>query len=366
MMARMRRAIYLRLAVGFAIATLASCAGGSGGLTTVGTDASPLAGGCQLTGVTDLIPEMLASSSIFYLVSDGKHLYFSAPDTLNAPTGQFLSRLPVNGGTVAPLGQNLFSTAFLSGGFIFESDLLDNLNKVATDGSSSTTLARGHSAGAMATDGNSIFWSEYTTGLSDIWSLSLAGGQPQKIVSRRNGAILSLAVLDQATIVWGESPEEDSSGDFSIATANIDGSAPRVLSTVSGGRVMTVDGSGFYVATATAITFVPPSGGAPTILIDGQPGILAMTMDQTNLYWTQAVDCIPQPNAINGQPICAGQLSSAPKAGAPVSVLAGAGAADLVAVDEACVYWTTSDILYPSRGNVGLRGAPKALVLGIK
>jgi hypothetical protein len=360
--ARMPRAVSLRLAAGFAIATLASCAGGRGGLTTDGTDASAPAGGCGLTVVTDLIPDMEVISGLSYLVSDGKRLYFSDPNT------EHLSRLLVNGGTVAPVGLHVFFTVLLSGGFIFGSDIPGNLNKVATDGSSSTTLASGHGADAMATDGNTIFWSEYIgpKNFSDIWSLSLAGGQPRRIVSGRNGEIRSLAVSDQATIVWGEWAAQDPSGGVSIATAKMDGSALRVLSTVAGGGVMTADGSGFYVATRAAITFVPPSGGAPTTLIDGQPGIQAMTTDQANLYWTQEVNCIPEPNIGNGRPICAGQLSSAPKTGAPVSVLAGAGAASVVAVDDACVYWATAAGQFHGTGTVSLRGAPKALVLGIK
>jgi hypothetical protein len=310
---------------------------------------------CRLTAVTPLIPDESAPGAIAGLITDGAYVYFTDPNT------QHLSRLPVNAGPVESLGHVATHLAARAGSLLFGSTLQGDIIELGSDGSSPKTLASGHQGESMATDGVTLFWSDVdaVAGTSDIWSVPVAGGDPSKIVAARKGSILQLWVSSSGALVWGEWVPGDPLGGASIVTSAQDGSSPQVLSTIPEAMTMAFDRSGFYVANQTAILFVPSSGGDPSTFIDAQTGVDMIVTDETRLYWTQTINCTPEPNVGNGRPICDGQLSAAAKSGGPVSILIGAGPAGTLAVDDACLYWTTAAGQFHGEGTVSLRGGPK-------
>jgi hypothetical protein len=141
----------------------------------------------------------------------------------------------------------------------------------------------------------------------------------------------------------------DATGVYWAALVGGTGGTYAVLSYVpSIGHVTTVDTPAFatgavavddawvYYVNDTTFSRAPKSGGPSMTVGPRDPGIVvALAVDDTNLYWSGGVGAPPMPTTILEMPKSGGAVST---------VTSGANWVHRIAVDDRCVYWVEGDI----------------------
>jgi len=331
--------------------------GDAGGPSSDAGDAgdAAVAQTCALQAVTDIVPATTAIAPYNGLASDGTSLFVIHPGDSR------LSRVPVNGGTLAPIADYSMLVMHVYPGIIIGADAT-GVVKVATDGSTEARIVDGHLATDVGLAGTTVFWVDRPRGgpgPSQVWSVAIDGSSPHPI-NGGNGNISSLAVVGSA-LFWIDSDFSGTS--FSIHAATLIGTENDNPVTIPGtATAAAADGYGFYVSDGTQILYFPWDPFiAPTVLVPDQPMVTSIVLDQDRVYWTKNIDCVTDPNIGNGTTVCGGVISSVAKAGGTPVDMPGSDNARLVAVDDNCIYWTTTEGQFHLEAPIGIRGAPKAL-----
>ncbi len=129
---------------------------------------------------------------------------------------------------------------------------------------------------------------------------------------------------------------------------------PTVVTLTQGSPVdVVVDATSVYWATRAGDLYAMPlQGGQPRVLANGFAKRLAV--DSTSLYWIEG----PDPSSFGGQN---GAINKLPIAGGSVTLLASTPAPVAIALDPSAVYWTNAGGVV----RVGLDGGAQTVVAGV-
>jgi len=308
---------------------------------------------CELTAVTDIVPVTSEIEPYAGLVSGTTSLFVIHPQDRR------LSRVPVNGGTLEMIGDYTLHAVEYYPPFVVGADAM-GVVKVSADGATATRLVDGHAATTIATDGSFVWWVESATGGgSEIWRVDIDGANPHRLLTR-SAVVAWLGDADGA-LVWIEVASDGTT--FWVVTAGADGSTAGLPVPMTGAPAAAVVAGtdGVYVSVGTEILHIPMGTSQSTVLARDQPMVTSIAVGWGRVYWTRNIDCVTDPNVGNGTTVCGGVVSSVPTTGGTPVDLPGSDNARSVAVDQQCVYWTTTAGQFHVAAPVGIRGAPVAL-----
>jgi hypothetical protein len=255
-----------------------------------------------------------------------------------------------------------------------------SVRKAPKGGGTATVLAQGElSPVALALDGTSAYWGD-GCGTGRIRTAPLGGGAVRELPTPattffRNDRYLgvddrSLYFNDYGMLAMpkdGSGPEQglpgdsnnfvgglavDSTGAYWTALVGGTGGTYAVLSYLpSVGHVTTVDAPPagslgpvalddawvYFANDGNAIARAPKTGGASTVLVTRSKAILALAVDEANVYWAEGYWA---GGYNSGTPVLAMR-----KAGGAASTLApDAASVRRIVVDDRCVYWVEADL----------------------
>ena len=248
----------------------------------------------------------------YAIAVDDNNVYWTNYDDQYAPgggsgTSGTVMKMPLTGGgTPVTLANGLSgptAIALDATNVYFANSVGGTVKSVAiasTGPGTATTLATAQTPYAIAVSNGVVYWTNYggTTGAN--------GNSYASIMSVPSAGGTAPTVLTQAT---------NAEGAYGIAV-----SATTIYFTAQNNT-----------GTATQVESIPLAGSAsPTIIASGQLQATAITLDATNLYWTDW-----DPNV--------GTVSSSPLAGGPITVLAQkSDEAVGIAVDATGLYYTAA------------------------
>jgi hypothetical protein len=202
-----------------------------------------------------------------------------------------------------------------------------NVMKVPIGGGEVTTLAVAQ-AGAIAVDKTSVYWADTAA----IMKISIGGGSPTTLVAAQAGPI----AIDATNVYWGDG------GAGTIMKAPIGGgnattlagaeTSPGSLTIWQSPSAIAVDATNVYWtnfsqdSTDATVMKIPIAGGGVTTLASGLQGPYALAVDTSSVYWTSNF-------AVMKGPIGGGSPTT-------LSPTNASAAAYGIAVDGASVYWT--------------------------
>lgn len=227
-------------------------------------------------------------------------------------------------------------------------------------GGSAATIASGLSLPyAIATDGENVYWADnaggallaasttaagapvtIVSGLGDINAFvvnagsiyanpggsvvraAIDGGSPQVVVADAGAGSIA---ADTAAVYWGALKADGGA----LFSAPLDGGTSRELASLPWSPVtIVVDGDTiFWTVFNGYVMRMPRGGGTPTTIASGLNAAYGLAVDSAFAYWTTQ-----------------DAVMKAPKGGGVATTIAASPATVLLAVNDAGVYWTTSQI----------------------
>jgi hypothetical protein len=279
------------------------------------------------------------------IAADSQYVYWTNAGT-QASEGRdgAVLRVAVSGGTPVTLWVGPAFAVALDAARVYWTGGGSVMSLPLQGGTTPTTLVSGQAGGpnAIASDGTSVYWVNSTSNAnltSSVRKVAVSGGSP---VTLATGLVSPSSVaVDGQNVYWGEG----------TAAPDVDGGAPCVKSLpVGGGSVTTLvastllSGGGpapavavhdpdVYAAfqlegNALGLVRVPTTGGAAVTLAPEVDGYLAV--DGTSAYWT-----VSETSAVFKVPVAGG---------APVVVASDQAGPGAIAVNDASVFWTTSNV----------------------
>jgi hypothetical protein len=202
-----------------------------------------------------------------------------------------------------------------------------NLMSVPVVGGNPTTLAsptaeggvpeRGH---ILQVDSSTIYWAAYSGEGHGIYRMPKSGGAPTLLAATSD---VDSIVLDQTSVYWS-----DQSG--AVMSVPKGGGATSHLFDGSYCNIA-VDETSLYWSQYGRMWSMPKAGGTPTSLTTMLDTCYTLTTDDSNIYWV-------------GTPVSSFQVTSVPKAGGEISVLAiNQGFSPGIVADGTSVYWGDDD-----------------------
>jgi hypothetical protein len=275
------------------------------------------------------------------IAADDRHVYWTNAGTQsNAGVDGAVLRAPVSGGAPTTLWVGpAFAVALDVASVYFTGR--GSIMSMPLDGGSVTTLVSGQAGGpdAIASDGASLYW--VSSSPSSIRKIPVAGGTP--VVLATGLASINSVAVDHESVYWGEALNAPDGGDGAvwIKSVPVGGGTPAVLfsSPASGGDTgvvlpptVTVRDPDVYatfpdVTPALGLARLATGGGTPYTLA---PSIgVNLAVDDAAVYWT-----VSELASVFRLPVAGGL---------PETIAAGQPGAGAVAVNGASVFWTVSN-----------------------
>jgi hypothetical protein len=139
----------------------------------------------------------VAGGGVNQLAVDGTGLYWSSPGV--QPSSGRIMKLGTGGGAPIALVSGLAGAGAIAlrGSDVYYTDM-GSILRVPSSGGLSAPIVRGHSAGALAVDGEGVYWFDTSTG--SLMTAGLDGGTPRVLAS---GLMpVSRLSLDQCHLYW--------------------------------------------------------------------------------------------------------------------------------------------------------------------
>lgn len=253
--------------------------------TNAGTDGIPDAG---RTGTPRaLAAEQNLPTAIF---ADADRVYWTRTSESLDYAGVFtVSR---DGGPVTRLAAAFPAEASFDGSHVYF-PFNDTLLRVAKAGGQPETLATGQtSAHAVAVNGSALFWARTVAAPQQaLMAASKTGADAKQLAT--SATPIERVISDDAAVYWASATSgECYLGVTSQNTGALQrtdpttGQTSKVLSGICNTVALAQDATHLYVAAGGQLLRVPKAGGAHEVLESSAPGITAVAVDDTQVYWT--------------------------------------------------------------------------------
>jgi hypothetical protein len=232
------------------------------------------------------------------------------------------AKVPLCGGTQTSLWYNYANGLALNDSDIFFTETttgLGNVWRISVGGTTATRIVWvGKNVGAIAADRTSVYWLGGGTDGS-VMEAPIGGGTPTTLASAQDSPWA--IALDATSVYWTVKG--------AVRKVPLKGGAITTMVSLQQSRGIAVDSTSLYFADydAGTVNQMPIGGGAPTPLATGQTEPVALAVDSTSIYWT------------NGD----GTVMKAPlEGGTPTMLASGQFNPTSIAVDGTSVYWTNT------------------------
>jgi hypothetical protein len=262
-------------------------------------------------------PKVLADKQHpFGIAVDTKFVYWA--NNTSRKTGSVM-RVPKTGGattTVAAAQGTPYGPAFAAGGLYWTTAEDGGIVKAALDGAGRTVAAASEGAPvSIATNATGVYW--LRTHRAPVVAPDPFDRNPSKRPDRR--------------------PQPPPPPTFDVRAMALAGGAPKTLATDRGNAEhVVVDARRVYWTNPTrgVVMAAPIGGGGAVELVKGERYPLALAIDAVNIYWIDHGR--PDPDSKPSTVL----LRKAPLAGGTAITLANIDGSVAIAVDATCVYWT--------------------------
>jgi hypothetical protein len=265
---------------------------------------------------------------------DKNNVYWTDEYFFSGVNGPSVMMEALDAGTPVVIATGMTPTGVAADGtYVYWTDqTAGTLMRMLPDGGASTTLAAGYPASqGIALDTSNAYWVAGDV----VMRVSKDGGAPFTIASGQTSLVYGIAV--DATNIYWVNYGTDVMGfkDGTVMQAPIsgvpDGGAPLTLAeypVVYGPNDIATDGTSVYWTNSSGtVVKVPKGGGCPVTLASNQIPCWGITLDATNVYFTDE-------NSTDG-----GTVMTVPKGGGCVTALAVGANLLGIAVDSTTVYW---------------------------
>ncbi len=209
-------------------------------------------------------------------------------------------------------------------------DLADGCEQAANSacGAAVLTLAAGQGGPfAIAVDESCVYWiNNNASQFGEVMKVALGGGTPVTLATSQ-GNVQDLAV--------GPSGAYWTDFDEGVMRVDLGGGAPSVIDSDPGAQGITLDASNVYWTQSVGygdVMQAPLSGGPPTALASQQDIGWRIAVDEQHAYWTR-----------HGMDLEDGAVVRVSLAGgSPELLVSGQPLPEGIAVDETSVYWTNA------------------------